>query len=225
MKKCFKLWKLVVLGKGGNVIYNGSAHGIVQYLANLGFANHSQLNIADYILDLISHSSEDEDAQAVDSRIEMLVSNWAYNVNHHDEKVATNAQRQIIDLSQFYFRRLPFVHTFSTVTNRQLLTSFRSKDSIISRIGQTVFLTIVHTLFFAPLKNTQDGINNRLGLIQEVLNLYFVGFVNNISLYPFERDLFYQEYRDGIYGVTEFGISYLLNELPTEIIPCFFFQH
>lgn len=215
---------LLFLGKGGNVIYNGSAHGIVQYLANLGFANHSQLNIADYILDLISHSSEDEDAQAVDSRIEMLVSNWAYNVNHHDEKVATNAQRQIIDLSQFYFRRLPFVHTFSTVTNRQLLTSFRSKDSIISRIGQTVFLTIVHTLFFAPLKNTQDGINNRLGLIQEVLNLYFVGFVNNISLYPFERDLFYQEYRDGIYGVTEFGISYLLNELPTEIIPCFFFS-
>ena len=215
---------LLFLGKGGNVIYNGSAHGIIQYLANLGFANHGKLNIADYILDLISHGSEDEDAQAVDNRIEMLINNWAYNVNHHDEKSATNGQRQVIDLSQFYFRRLPFIHTFSTVTNRQLLTSFRSKDSIISRIGQTVFLTIVHTLFFAPLKNTQDGINNRLGLIQEVLNLYFVGFVNNISLYPFERDLFYQEYRDGIYGVTEFGISYLLNELPTEIIPCFFFS-
>ncbi|KAG5421957.1 hypothetical protein I9W82_001050 [Candida metapsilosis] len=216
---------LLFLGKGGNVIYNGSANGIVEYLANLGFENHSQLNIADYILDLISHGADDdEDAQAVDGRIEMLVNNWAYNVKHHDEKATTNSQRQVVDLSQFYFKRLPFVHTFSTVTKRQFLTSFRSKDSIISRIGQTVFLTIVHTLFFAPLKNTQDGINNRLGLIQEVLNLYFVGFVNNISLYPFERDLFYQEYRDGIYGVTEFGISYLLNELPTEIIPCFFFS-
>ncbi|KAI5961976.1 hypothetical protein KGF57_001515 [Candida theae] len=215
---------LLFLGKGGNVIYNGSAHGIVEYLANLGFANHSRLNIADYILDLISHGADDEDAQAVDNRIEMLVNNWAYNVDHHHQIGASRGSSRVIDLSQFYFRRLPFVHTFSTVTSRQLLTSFRSRDSIISRIGQTVFLSIVHTLFFAPLKNTQDGINNRLGLIQEVLNLYFVGFVNNISLYPFERDLFYQEYRDGIYGVTEFGISYLLNELPTEIIPCFFFS-
>ncbi|KAI5960485.1 hypothetical protein CANMA_003997 [Candida margitis] len=216
---------LLFLGKGGNVIYNGSAHGIVEYLANLGFANHSQLNIADYILDLISHNSEDDDPQAVDNRTEMLINNWACNRVHQNdnEKVVASDQRQVIDLSQFYFQRLPFIHTFATVTNRQFLTSFRSKDSIISRIGQTIFLAIVHTLFFAPLKNTQDGINNRLGLIQEVLNLYFVGFVNNISLYPFERDLFYQEYKDGIYGVSEFGISYLLNEFPTEIIPSFFF--
>ena len=59
--------------------------------------------------------------------------------------------------------------------------------------------------------------------MQEVLNLYFAGLINNITLYPFERNLFYQEYRDGIYGVTEFGLSYLINELPTEVIPCFFF--
>ena len=58
--------------------------------------------------------------------------------------------------------------------------------------------------------------------MQEVLNLYFAGLINNITLYPFERNLFYQEYRDGIYGVTEFGLSYLINELPTEVIPCFF---
>ena len=84
------------------------------------------------------------------------------------------------------------------------------------------FLAIVHTLYFTPLRNTQEGISNRLGLVQEVLNLYFAGLINNITLYPFERNLFYQEYRDGIYGVTEFGLSYLINELPTEVIPCFF---
>lgn len=56
----------------------------------------------------------------------------------------------------------------------------RSKNVLLARTGQTVFLTSVHTLFFTPLKNLEEGVSNILGLIQEVLNLYFVGFFNNI---------------------------------------------
>ncbi|CAK9438539.1 uncharacterized protein LODBEIA_P27630 [Lodderomyces beijingensis] len=228
---------LLLLGKGGNVIYNGTSFGVVQYLASLGFINSSNKNTADYILDLISHS-ENEEVQVVEDRIARLTNNWRYRdkLDFNDDHVNDDEKTKIIsekkkngvvggpiDLSLFYFKRLSILHTFPVVAERQFVTQFRSKDSILSRVGQTIFLTIIHTLFFAPLRNSQDGISNRLGLIQEVLNLYFVGLVNNISLYPFERNLFYQEYKDGIYGVTEFGISYLLNELPTEIIPCFFF--
>ncbi|WLF77916.1 hypothetical protein PVL30_001639 [Lodderomyces elongisporus] len=219
----FKFGTLLLLGKGGNVIYNGTSHGVIQYLAQLGFTNSGKVNTADYILDLVSHS-KDEERDVVEDRIAKLTSNWTYREKTRDITDEVASKLSPVNLSQFYFKRLPIWHTFSVVTKRQFVTSYRSKDSIISRVGQTVFLTIIHTLFFAPLRNTQDGIANRLGLIQEVLNLYFVGLVNNISLYPFERDLFYQEYRDGIYGVSEFGISYLLNELPTEIIPSFFFS-
>lgn len=119
--------------------------------------------------------------------------------------------------------KLPFFTIFPAITKRQFINSMRSKDVLLARTGQTVFLTIVHTLFFAPLKNSEEGVSNRLGLIQEVLNLYFVGFFNNISLYPIERKLFYQEYKDGIYGPLEFSLSYLLNELPTEIGLSLFF--
>lgn len=85
-------------------------------------------------------------------------------------------------------------------------------------------MAIVVTLFFAPLKNSQDGVANRSGLIQEILNLYIVGILNNIALYPVERDIFYQEYKDGIYGVFEYCISYTLNELPLEIISSMLFS-
>ncbi|KAI5961210.1 uncharacterized protein KGF55_004135 [Candida pseudojiufengensis] len=222
----FNFGSLLFLGKGGNVIYNGSSSEIVPYLAKLGFTNVNNLNMADYILDLISNEEEsiiDEKNDSLQDRINLLINNWKYKEQTIRQNQTASPQ-QVINLSQFYFKRLSFIHTFPTVTERQFLTSYRSKDSIISRVGQTIFLTIIHTLFFAPLKNTQDGISNRLGLIQEVLNLYFVGLVNNISLYPFERNLFYQEYKDGIYGVSEFGISYFLNELPTEILPSFFFS-
>ena len=109
------------------------------------------------------------------------------------------------------------------ITHRQLLNSWRSLDVVFARAMQTVLLAIIHTLYFTPLRNSQIGISNRLGLVQVVLNMYFVGFINNQSLYPIERDLFYKEYKDDIYGTCEFSVSYLINELPIEILPCFFF--
>ena len=147
-----------------------------------------------------------------------MISYWQANSIKKLCSTATFLQ-EIIDLPQYYYQRLPIFITFPTIFRRQLLTSYRAKD-VINRAGQTIFGNCPH-LIFTPLRNTQEGISNRLGLVQEVLNLYFAGLINNITLYPFERNLFYQEYRDGIYGVTEFGLSYLINELPTEVIPCF----
>ncbi|RLV93064.1 putative ABC transporter ATP-binding protein/permease [Spathaspora sp. JA1] len=207
---------LLLLGYGGKVIYQGASMGIVQYLEHLGYQMNNDTNIADFVLDLISQKVQEEGSTS-----SYLSSNW----NQKQEKSITSCcSCDDLDIKQYYNQRLPFRVTFRTIVERQILTSYRAKDVVFSRAGQTFFLGIVHTLYFAPLRNTQDGISNRLGLVQEVLNLYFVGLVNNISLYPFERNLFYQEYKDGVYGVSEFGISYLINELPTEIIPSLFFS-
>lgn len=217
----YKFGSLLLLGRGGKVIYDGTSVGIVEYLESLGYNNPEGHNIADYILDLISRGMN-EDKMQLERRVAELISYWQANSIKKLCSTATFLQ-EIIDLPQYYYQRLPIFITFPTIFRRQLLTSYRAKDVVINRAGQTIFLAIVHTLYFTPLRNTQEGISNRLGLVQEVLNLYFAGLINNITLYPFERNLFYQEYRDGIYGVTEFGLSYLINELPTEVIPCFFF--
>ncbi|CUM57587.1 unnamed protein product [Debaryomyces tyrocola] len=46
-------------------------------------------------------------------------------------------------------------------------------------------LTIKHTLFSS--KKFSRSVINTLGLIQDILNFYFVGFFNNITLYPIEK--------------------------------------
>ncbi|KAK6197483.1 ATP-dependent ABC transporter [Scheffersomyces amazonensis] len=219
---------LLLLARGGKVIFNGSIDHIRPYFDSLNYSIPAGVNMADYILDLIS-KKVDEDKQDSQNRITSLIHEWKYHKNNnqgnaHDDIEVQVKSHKIINISDYYHKRLPLYVTFLTVAERQVLTSYRSKDVIFSRAGQTIFLTIVHTLFFSPLRNSQEGISNRLGLIQEVLNLYFVGLVNNITLYPTERNLFYQEYKDGIYGVFEFSGSYLINELPTEIIPCLFFS-
>ncbi|KAK6457889.1 ATP-dependent ABC transporter [Scheffersomyces xylosifermentans] len=214
-----KFGHLLLLARGGKVVYNGSSGGIERYLKSLNYEVPQDMNIADYILDLVSKNLGEE-MDISQARIEGLISNWKSKKGVETQVVS----HSIIDIPQYYYKRLPLYITFPTIIRRQLLTSYRAKDVVISRAGQTIFLTIIHTLFFAPLRNSEEGISNRLGLIQEVLNLYFVGLVNNISLYPTEKNLFYQEYKDGIYGVLEFSGSYFINELPTEIVPCLFFS-
>ncbi|EGW34827.1 ATP-dependent ABC transporter [Spathaspora passalidarum NRRL Y-27907] len=206
---------LLLLGYGGKVIYQGDSIGVIKYLSRLGYPMKKDTNVADFVLDLVSKREEGEG-----SITDYLSNNWN---NNEKERIITYCSSENLDIRQHFHKRLPFRVTFPTIVERQVVTSYRSPDVVFSRTGQIILLAIVHTLYFAPLRNTQDGISNRLGLIQEVLNLYFVGLVNNISLYPFERNLFYQEYKDGVYGVSEFGISYFLNELPTEIIPSLFF--
>ncbi|KAK6465476.1 ATP-dependent ABC transporter [Scheffersomyces coipomensis] len=213
---------LLLLARGGKIIYNGSIDNIKPYFTSLNYTIPSNVNLADYILDLISKKM-DEDKQQLQNRITTLIQEWKSHKSNGDEEVMVKSHK-LVNIENYYHKRLPLYVTFSTIAERQILTSYRSRDVVISRAGQTIFLTIVHTLFFAPLRNSEEGISNRLGLIQEVLNLYFVGLVNNITLYPTERNLFYQEYKDGIYGVLEFSGSYLINELPTEIIPCLFFS-
>lgn len=214
---------VLLLARGGRLIYNGSSGSIGSYFNACGFESQELFNTADYILDLVSRNAN-EDKQTADARVAFLVKKWSESHPAKDTDAITFASSETsIDLSNYRKQQLPFSITMPVIFKRQFVNSLRSKDALISRTGQIVILGVVHTLFFAPLKHSKEGIDNRLGLIQEALNLYYVGFLNNISLYPVERDVFYQEYKDGIYGVLEFSASYFLNELPTEIIPNLFF--
>lgn len=62
-----------------------------------------------------------------------------------------------------------------------------------------------------------------MGLLIEIAPLYFVGMLNNIATYPVERDVFYRDYDDRIYGVEAFFLTYISITTPFEIITCFVF--
>lgn len=212
----FDFGSILLLAKGGKVVYDGPTTEIEGYMNSKGYIKEEDVNIADFLLDLIS-GGLDEDPEFVKSRAIHLVNEWSLR---KQQPLLTNGE---FDFKQYYHQRLSVAVALPTILIRQMISTFRDKEMILTRSAQTIILTIVHTLYFAPLKNTEEGIANRLGLIQEVLNLYYVGLICNVSVYPSQKNLFYQEYRDGIYGVTEFSIAYFINELPTEIVPSIFF--
>lgn len=47
--------------------------------------------------------------------------------------------------------------------------------------------------------------------------------LQNIAIYPFDRDVFYHEHADNCYGVPTFILSYTLLEIPFEIVSSLFF--
>lgn len=211
---------VLLLAKGGRVVYSGTTSCLHTYLALAGYDIPKDTNTADYILDLVS-VRVGETKETSTARVNHLLQNWS-KVNQRNY-CGSISETGAVDLEKYRAEKLPRWITFSTILRRQFLNSIRAKDIMIARAGQTVLLAVIHTLFFAPLRNGPEGVSNRLGLIQEVCLMLFVGLVNNISLYPTERDIFHQEYKDGIYGVLEFSSAYMLNEVPIELVTsCFF---
>ena len=64
------------------------------------------------------------------------------------------------------------------------------------------------------MKKNYESVQTRFGLVQEFAAMYFVGMLQNISIYPYERDVFQREKVDGAYSVEAFLLSYTLLELP-----------
>lgn len=211
---------MVLLARGGYVVYNGPANLIGQYLREKGYSCPENVNIADFVLDVVSvHVSETRESSQ--ARVENLIQAW------NTKELTSKPQGMVganVDLAKFNKMSASNIVAMSTVCRRQFLISRRASDVVVARVSQVLFLAAVYALFFAPLKNSQDGITDRFGLVQSVLNLYFCGLVNNISLYPSERDVFHQEYKDGTYGPIIFSMAYLFVEIPFEIIPLIIFS-
>lgn len=211
---------MVLLARGGYVVYNGPTSSVGQYLKNMGYTCPDHVSIADYVLDAVSVQVS-ETREISQARVEHLISSWSSCdlANKYQGVVGSE-----VDLAKFSKHSASVKVALSAVSRRQFLISRRSTDVVIARVSQVLFLAAVYALFFAPLKNNQDGITNRFGLVQSVLNLYFCGLVNNISLYPSERDVFHQEYKDGNYSPAIFSVAYFFVELPFEVIPSVIFS-
>lgn len=211
---------LTLLARGGLVIYDGDISKISSYLNVLGHSCPPRVNMADFVLDLVSMQIE-ETSEQFQSRVDYLTQSWESKKSTEESAFISGKP---IDLTKYGGAAVSSWTAFRAVFGRQFTVSYRATDVMVTRTLQAIFLAIVYALFYAPIKNSQDGISNRLGLVQNVINLYFCGLINNIGLYPHERDIFHQEYKDGTYGVGVFTLAYTLVELPYEIFPSIFFS-
>ncbi|KAG0304954.1 hypothetical protein BGZ99_002238, partial [Dissophora globulifera] len=172
-------------------------------------------NIPDFILDtasvnLRSAAAEEMTRRTVDALVNRFNSNkdvlLSLNNTPPTELIKTNPQFA------------PFRKAFPILARRLFVNTFRQKGLYFNRIAQPIMLAIALALFFAPLGNGPIDTANRLGLLQEMSPILFTGMLSNVAIYPSERDMAYREISDGRYSVTSFYFSFLVNEVPLEIL-------
>lgn len=122
------------------------------------------------------------------------------------------------ELGALIRKRASLASALPLLLHRALINTRRQPDLILARLMQVIGLAIILALFFAPLDNDFFSVQNRMGFIQEIGAFYFVGMLQNVAVYPNERDVFYREDDDGVYSVEAFILSYTILEVPFEVI-------
>lgn len=220
---------ILLLAKGGRVAYNGPSSGMLGYFNSLGLPCPAMTNPADFVLDIVSVNlqsleKENKTREAVNNILDRWREEEA-STQDVDELVATGRELSLPAEFRSYARTpATFLPAYLTLLRRATVNFSRSPHMIIARIMQVVGIGIIFALFFSPLKGGYTGIIDRLGLVQEMTALYFVGMLNNMAIYPHERSVFYREHDDGVYGVAPFFFVYLTLEVPFEIVTSLIFS-
>lgn len=215
---------ILLLAKSGRTAYNGSPQEMIKHFQDLGYTCPSFTNVADYFLDLISVNTQNEQNEILSKiRVEKILSSW------RKERLSLSTKKSIIEeehtlesfqdeFGKYFFKPASLQLAYYVNLRRQYTTTVRNFDALMARIAQVPGLGGIFAIYFAPLKHNYASISNRLGLAQESTSLYFVGMLANLAVYPAERDYFYEEFKDGIYGVAPFYLAYMTLELPLTAI-------
>ena len=163
---------------------------------------------------VMGEAGDDDDDEKVRSPVVIAPSRKSF----HKDKLATPAE-----LGAMVRKRASFFTAFPILLQRAFINFRRQPPLLVARLMQVIGLSIIFTLFFAPLKSDFFSVQNRVGFIQEIAAFYFVGMLQNVAVYPAERNVFYSEDDDGVYRVEAFVATYTLLELPFELVSCMVF--
>ncbi|TVY22935.1 putative ABC transporter ATP-binding protein/permease [Lachnellula hyalina] len=213
---------VLLLARGGSPVYAGNAVGMLPHFDRLGYPCPTTTNPADFALDLITidlqQSSREE---ATRSKVRDLITSWSsgdFNEAYNPTMISTPAE-----LGALVRKPTSFLKAYPILVNRASINFSRQPPLLTARIMQVLGLGIILTLFFAPLKHDYFSVQNRVGFIQEFCAFYFVGMLQNVAIYPNEKDVFYRENDDGTYGVEAFLAQYITLEVPFEIFTSLLF--
>lgn len=199
--------RVLLLGKGGNVVYEGERSGMLSHFAGLGYKCPSFFNPADYALDLVSVDLKSNRRYERSSRrVNELVTAWR---DHDEKRVAQKLGTAPLPVSS------KIVHTpihiaLPVILERSVRNMWRQQDLFWMRWIQAPVLAICFYIFFLRIPDGDTGGQTRIGLIaQSSSAVSFVGFLNLVALYPPEKAIFFHEYQSagGAYGSATFITS------------------
>jgi ABC-type multidrug transport system ATPase subunit len=219
------LWQsfgnVLLLARGGHPVFAGPREDMLKHFSGKGFECPKTTNPADFALDLITVDLRNETREtATREKVQGLIDGWNGTevTRRQSSVIATPAE-----LGALQKTKATFLTAFPILVRRSTLNLWRQPPLMIGRIFQPLGLGFVLTLFFTPLRHDYYSIQSRLGYIQEIVPLYFVGMLTNVAVFPLEQAVFYREHDDRAYDVEAFLLQYTALEVPFEIFTSLIF--
>lgn len=214
---------VLLLARGGYVTYSGRGEDMLSHFRDAGYDCGTQTNPADFVLDLITIDLRDSEREAeTRKRAEKLIFMWSDQTSDSEGDDGITPSKRVYESSEDEAHRVKSTASFSTafpiLYQRSALNLWRERSAMIARIMNVVPYGILIALFFAPLHTDYQAVLTRLGLVQLICFLYFIGTLNNTAHFPLERAVMNQEVEERAYSVAPFFVSFTLLELPFTII-------
>ena len=113
----------------------------------------------------------------------------------------------------------PLRVTLPLLVARSWRNTRRAPGQAVARVMQILSFGAILCCFYTRLGSDDTrSVQNRMGLLYELMALIFVGMLNNIAAFPAERNVYYRESADGQYSTLAFVATYTLLELPGEVV-------
>ncbi|KAK5221351.1 hypothetical protein LTR72_006911 [Exophiala xenobiotica] len=227
---------VLLLGRGGEVAYAGPTSPMLDHFRRMGHECPQHQNPADFVLDLVSQEYPRSDAQGSEAfgqpksmaDIQTTPSVHASPAKSPSPLLARieTDQPPILlpaHLGRYVREPLGFARALPLLVRRELTNITRQPVLAMGRVSLFVGVALILICYGTPLKHDYYSVQSRMGCVQQVTALYFVGMLNAIALYPPQRELFYREDEDDLYSLEAFFVSYSILEIPIEVLSALLF--
>jgi ABC-type multidrug transport system ATPase subunit len=170
---------VLLLARGGHPVYAGPGSEMLKHFGSKGFKCPETTNPADFALDIVTIDLRHAEREAATrQKVQSLIDAWNET---HNSRPASMAIASPAELGALRKSTASFATAFPILVQRSSINFWRERNAAIARIMQVVGYGMVMALFFAPLRTDYYSIQTRLGFIQEVSPLYFVGVLQNVA--------------------------------------------
>ncbi|KAG0090811.1 hypothetical protein BGZ92_002152 [Podila epicladia] len=205
---------VVVLMDGGRLGYAGKKSHALSYFAQLGHVPPEYTNFPDFILDTASINYRSTESESVSRR---RVDELADMFRKRISRPATIAE-DLPKLSKNVPHYAAFFKAVNILSRRSFANTFRQKGLYYNRVFLPVCVMGIAAPFFSGLDRTPAGLFERLTFSYQLSFYSGNGLLISTALFPQERNLAFHEISNGMYGVTSFLFSYIVNEVPLTLI-------
>lgn len=192
----FPLFDNLLILSLGRVAFHGTKEQALEHFAQAGHPCPDLTNPLDHFIDLTSidtrsaaaeRSSERQVARLIERfrSSELRAAQLAEAASIHPQPVPANAPAR---------QRPPPARIVWTLTRRMLTNMSRDSNAIGIRLTQLLFFGVLLLLFLGRLGHDQNSVQNRLGILYQVVaGSMFMGLLNASGLFPAEREVFARE--------------------------------